>query len=101
MLEHPDLVRGGLLSEMLSPESDIAGTPAIGELKYVQTRYLREGNYIKRKVGRKKELKSKFKNAARAAAFGFIAGGGGQGSTRERNSQLQRLRSRPFSTRFG
>merc|ERR1712091_340748 len=24
-----------------------------------------------------------------------------QGSTRERNSQLQRLRSRPFSTRFG
>lgn len=76
VLEHPDLVRGGLLSEMLSPESDIAGTPAIGELKYVQTRYLREGNYIKRKVGRKKELKSKFKNAARAAAFGFIAGGG-------------------------
>ena len=24
-----------------------------------------------------------------------------QGRTRERNSQLQRLRSRPFSTRFG
>ena len=29
------------------------------------------------------------------------AGGKVQGSTRERNSQLQRLRSRPFSTRFG
>ena len=27
--------------------------------------------------------------------------GDDQGSTRERNSQLQRLRSRPFSTRFG
>ena len=27
--------------------------------------------------------------------------GGPQGSKRERNSQLQRLRSRPFSTRFG
>ena len=27
--------------------------------------------------------------------------GRAQGSTRERNSQLQRLRSRPFSTRFG
>ena len=27
--------------------------------------------------------------------------GDGQGSKRERNSQLQRLRSRPFSTRFG
>jgi len=27
--------------------------------------------------------------------------GGGQGRTRERNSQLQRLLSRPFSTRFG
>ena len=29
------------------------------------------------------------------------AAGGPTGSTRERNSQLQRLRSRPFSTRFG
>ena len=29
------------------------------------------------------------------------APGAKQGSTRERNSQLQRLRSRPFSTRFG
>ena len=28
-------------------------------------------------------------------------GGGRQGRTRERNSQLQRLLSRPFSTRFG
>ena len=31
----------------------------------------------------------------------FYAGGMTQGRTRERNSQLQRLLSRPFSTRFG
>jgi len=30
-----------------------------------------------------------------------VVAGGCQGSTRERNSQLQRLISRPFSTRFG
>ena len=29
------------------------------------------------------------------------ANGDGEGSTRERTSQLQRLRSRPVSTRFG
>ena len=33
--------------------------------------------------------------------FGGIETGTAQGRTRERNSQLQRLRSRPFSTRFG
>ena len=35
-------------------------------------------------------------------AVGYYRDGGGcQGSTRERHAQLQRLRSRPFSTRFG
>ena len=32
---------------------------------------------------------------------GSLASRAGQGRTRERNSQLQRLLSRPFSTRFG
>ena len=38
-----------------------------------------------------------------AAALAAVAPRAGvvQGSKRERNSQLQRLRSRPFSTRFG
>ena len=31
----------------------------------------------------------------------LVDSGAGQGRTRERNSQLQRLLSRPFSTRFG
>ncbi|KAH8045922.1 hypothetical protein JL722_13974 [Aureococcus anophagefferens] len=37
----------------------------------------------------------------RACAFANDRGRAGRGSTRERNSQLQRLISRPFSTRFG
>ena len=41
-------------------------------------------------------------NLLRLARFEHACeAGGAQGSTRERNSQLQRLRSRPFSTRFG
>ena len=39
--------------------------------------------------------------AAAEAAGARVVAGGYQGSTRERNSQLQRLISRPFSTRFG
>ena len=37
----------------------------------------------------------------RALEAAAKAPGAGQGRKRERNSQLQRLRSRPFSTRFG
>ena len=43
---------------------------------------------------------SGIRQAARASA-NSRAPGGRQGRKRERNSQLQRLRSRPFSTRFG
>ena len=75
---NPDLVRGDLLSDMLTPESDVPGSTALGELRYVQNKYLSEGNHVRVKLGRRKELKAKFKNAARAAAFGFIAAGGGK-----------------------
>ena len=37
-----------------------------------------------------------YKMARKSVVYGY-----NQGSTRERNSQLQRLISRPFSTRFG
>ena len=40
-------------------------------------------------------------NSSVYGPYDYVGSFAGQGSKRERNSQLQRLRSRPFSTRFG
>lgn len=77
VLHDPELIRGGLLSEMLMPESDITDSPYAQDRAYTHKNMIFESGKIKTRLGRRKELRQKFKSAARAAAFGFMALHGG------------------------